>query len=1411
MTRMLRIGADLIRANPQPSASSAFYFSVRFESAPNPRRDAPRIKMSHETSTTVKLKLLVLALFAAGVAALLLLDGAGTRPAHAFSAGPPAGYTRAPGELDCSECHLIGNPGTGRIAVAAPQTYTPGQTYDITVTHTNADQTRIRWGFQLTALDAADERAGALAPLDATTQVVSNQGPFPARQYVEHTSQGTFTGRQNGASWTFRWTAPAADVGPVTFYAAGNQADGDGNSSGDNIYFTFATATFQPPTPDFSVSVAPASRAVAQGGATTYTVTVTPLNGFAGTVALTASGLPSGATATLQPDTLNFASASSQTATLNVQTAAGAPAGTSTLTVSAAGGGLTRTAQAALTVAAPGSADLSLTQAVSPNPTQTGLDTRFTYTVTNAGPARAAQPVLTVRLPAALGAITPGQGNCALTQGPSENIYSCQLGGLDAGASRTVDLTLRPPAAGTFQVTATVAGAEEDFDLSNNSAAIALAVAPQSAGPRMTMPGLTVNTVVSGLEQPTTMAFVGADDFLVLEKASGRVRRVKDGRVVATVLDLAVNSASERGLLGVALHPNFAANGFVYLYWTESNTGADATAVDAVALLANRVDRFVWNGQTLTLDRNLIRLRALQTDAGQPARGNHNGGVLRFGPDGKLYVLVGDVGRRGLLQNIASGGPVPDDQFGGPEPDDAHLSGVVLRLNDDGTTPADNPFFAADAGLSGEAALNVKKIFAYGVRNGFGMDFDPQGGALWTQDNGDDSFDEINRFEAGANGGWIQLMGPSSRVAEYKAIEVARGNSLQQNRWPPSLIADTPEQALARLYQLPGSRYTEPVFSWKFAVAPAAVGFVEGNGLGLPYAGDLFVGASRTTLLGGYLFRLKLLSDRKGVASDDARLSDGVADNSDKFDLTESESLVVGRDFGVATDIRTGPDGRLYVVSLSNGAVYRVSARPTLYVARLDGAQEVPPTGTQATGTATILLDEDEKTALISLRFANLSAPQTIAHVHGPAAPGANAPPIFDLPQGNFSNFQVTLNPAQVSALKAGLLYANVHSTAHPAGEIRGQFASVAEPSAVQFEEQAASASEGAGRRTVNVVRLGDASGEVSVEYATGGGTASERSDYTTARGTLRFAAGETVKSFDVLLTDDGLQETAETIGLALSNPAGAAVLGPQSSAFLTLEDNDAAPSAANPIDEARFFVRQHYHDFLSREPDDAGLQFWAARIESCGADRPCVEAARVNVSAAFFLSIEFQETGYLVYRLYEEAFDRRPRYHEFVADTQEVGRGVVVGVGDWEARLAANRLAFAERFSQRPAFRGAFDALTNAQYVVELFDNAGVSPTAAERDALVAALDAGTKTRPRVLLDVAENADFKRAEFNRAFVLMQYFGYLRRNPDDPPDSDFSGYDFWLDKLNRFNGNFVQAEMVKAFILSIEYRARFGR
>lgn len=296
--------------------------------------------------------------------------------------------------------------------------------------------------------------------------------------------------------------------------------------------------------------------------------------------------------------------------------------------------------------------------------------------------------------------------------------------------------------------------------------------------------------------------------------------------------------------------------------------------------------------------------------------------------------MFGDVGRRGQLQNLPSGptatglGPtVPDDQFGGPEPDDAHFTGVILRLNDDGSTPTDKPFFAAGASIGGEVGENIQKIFAYGIRNSFGMAFDPLSGNLWDQENGEDAFDEINLVEPGFNSGWIQVQGPASRVAELKRIETTSLHhedfpNLQQFRWGPERIADTRAEALSRLFVIPGSHYSDPEYSWTHVLAPAAIGFLSSRALGPQWFGDLFVGFSvNDDALGGGLMAFELTGNRRRIAGN------RLADNATFHDPRPNRSHIVGTNFGIVTDIQTAPNGNLLVVALDKGTVYEVFRR----------------------------------------------------------------------------------------------------------------------------------------------------------------------------------------------------------------------------------------------------------------------------------------------------------------------------------------------------------------------------------------------------------------------------------------------------------------------------------------------------
>ncbi len=274
---------------------------------------------------------------------------------------------------------------------------------------------------------------------------------------------------------------------------------------------------------------------------------------------------------------------------------------------------------------------------------------------------------------------------------------------------------------------------------------------------------------------------------------------------------------------------------------------------------------------------------------------------------------------------------------------------------------------------------------------------------------------------------------------------------------------------------------------------------------------------------------------------------------------------------------------------------------------------------------------------------------------------------------------------------------------------------------------------------------------------------------------------------------------------------------------------------AGNPIDQTDFFVKQQYLDFLNRTADPSGLAFWANEITSCGSDQACIDNKRVNVSTAFFLSIEFQQTGYLVERIYKTSYGdfsgtstfngthQLPvpivRFlNEFLPDTQQIGQGVIVGQTGWEQALENNKQAFATQFVTRSRFTTAYPAtMAPAVFVDTLNRNAGSPLSATELAQLEIEHSAGTKTRAQVLRQIAEHQNLVNSEFNRAFVLMQFFGYMRRNPNDPQDIDYTGYDFWLIKLNSFTlpGDNVmvrvqKAEMVKAFIVSAEYRKRFG-
>jgi aldose sugar dehydrogenase len=411
---------------------------------------------------------------------------------------------------------------------------------------------------------------------------------------------------------------------------------------------------------------------------------------------------------------------------------------------------------------------------------------------------------------------------------------------------------------------------------------------------------LTYDTVVSsGLSFPIAIAFLNPSDpnqFFVIEKNSGRVKLVQNGAVVSTVLDLPVNYASERGLLGIALHPDFATNGYVYLYYTRSSTGAD-TSIQS-AWLDNRVERYRWNGSALVEPTLIV---AFPRDPTQNNGPNHDGGVILFGPDGKLYGVTGDL-NRGFLDNPRIEQNTSTTAVAGV--------GGVFRLNPDGSIPPDNPFVS-------HPDRRIQHLWAYGIRNSFGMDFDSLTARLWLTENGPNVYDEINLVGRGFNSGWLKLMGPDSRNAAYSE----NGNQAYD---------------ASDLVYLPNAYYADPVFSWLQPIGVTSIVFVRSARFDAGMRDEVIVGESNN----GRLYRFTMNATRDDFVLTGA-LADRVADSA-----TERNLQTFGTNWGVVTDLRVGPDGYLYVVSLYANRVYRIRPvnPPTIVSgqARLEGRQGLP-------------------------------------------------------------------------------------------------------------------------------------------------------------------------------------------------------------------------------------------------------------------------------------------------------------------------------------------------------------------------------------------------------------------------------------------------------------------------------------
>jgi glucose/arabinose dehydrogenase len=386
--------------------------------------------------------------------------------------------------------------------------------------------------------------------------------------------------------------------------------------------------------------------------------------------------------------------------------------------------------------------------------------------------------------------------------------------------------------------------------------------APALAQPSISEPNLTAELVLDGLSSPTSIAFLDENNILLLEK-EGSVRLISNGQLQPQpVLQLqGVESNNERGLLGIEVMGDK-----VFLYVTES--GAQVEGIPSEGGVRNRVYSYTWDGTALTSPQLLLDLPS------GPGT-NHQGGKLKIGSDNQLYVIVGEMQREGQLQNFQSG-PAPDD------------TGVILRVNPaDGSPSAGNP-------LSSESTDPLSNYYAYGIRNSFGIDFDPVTGKLWDAENGEDVFDEINLIEPGFNSGWKQIMGPIS----------ANTGVSESN-----------------LVNMPGSQYSDPVFSWAESRGVTDIEFFNSTAFGSSYENGIFVG----DITSGTLFYFEPNADRTGLnLVNDPLLSDLIADSDD-----EISSVTFGTGFTGITDIETSPDGNLYILCYDReaegqGSLYRI-------------------------------------------------------------------------------------------------------------------------------------------------------------------------------------------------------------------------------------------------------------------------------------------------------------------------------------------------------------------------------------------------------------------------------------------------------------------------------------------------------
>lgn len=980
--------------------------------------------------------------------------------------------------------------------------------------------------------------------------------------------------------------------------------------------------------------------------------------------------------------------------------------------------------------------------------------------------------------------------------------------------------------------------------------------------------GFTETQVAGGLNNPTAMAFAPDGRIFVCEQG-GQLRVVKNNALLAApFLTVTVDPSGERGLLGIAFDPNFATNHFIYVYYTATTPA-----------IHNRVSRFTANGDVAVAGSETVILE-LNNLSGAT---NHNGGAMHFGPDGMLYIAVGENANAGNSQTLGN------------------LLGKILRINSNGTIPSDNP--TSFPGITGTTTGTNRAIWAVGLRNPYTFAFQPGTTRMFINDVGQNIWEEIDDGIAGSNYGWPTCEGfcanadfrnplfyyghgsssttgcaitggafynpqtqqfPSSYLGAYFFADYCSGwirkmdpatNTATDFASGVNLPVDLQVTSDGSLYylargagavfriQYPNTQ-TPPVINTHPANQTVAVGQTATFSVSATGSPTLnyqwqkntvnISGANASSYTtppvlasdNGAQFRC-LVSNGFGSAQSNAATLTVTANTAPTGTITAPAAGTLysaGETInysGTGTDTE---DGTLPASAFTWQVDFHHDTHVHPFIPATSGAKSgsfiIPTTGeTAANVWYRIILTVRDSQGLIHTSFRDVS-PRTATLTLATNPTGLQItldgqPHTTPYSELNVVGMQRTLGVVSPQTLN-GVTYAfsswsdglgATHNISVPSANSSYTANFNATNSVVQLSQNTFSVSEGIGAFSLIVNRTGNLNMAVTVDYQTSDTAglqncnvvnmvASSRCDYTTAVGTLSFAAGEASKNISISFVDDVFAEGAETFNLTLSKATGGAVLGTISSASITITDSG-NEGGANAIDQTSFFVRQHYLDFLNREPDAQGFADWQTILNNCPAGN--LSCDRIEVSSDFFRSPEFRERGYFPYRFYSVSLGRKPNYAEFMLDLARVSGFLT------EAEKEQARQNFISEFMARQEFASIYNGLNDNAYVQQLFTTAGVTQvTVGGVTQTVSQMQQamnGGKTRAQVLRDIVESQEVEARFYTQAFVVMQYFGYLRRDPD-------ALYQQLIDEMNRDPQNYRQ--MVNIFVNSQEYRARFG-